>query len=103
MLIRSVALAAMLLSGACAVDPVESSQADLDGTALQACQDLVAAQKAMATRCGHTKANGYALQYVDCSTVKAVADMAALYDECIPLLEQACYLDGPAPCHQLQF
>lgn len=103
MLIRIVALAVMLFSGACAADSVESSQADLDGTALQACQDLVAAQKAMATRCGHTKANGYTLQYVDCSTVKAVGDVAALYDQCIPMLESTCYLDGPEPCHQLQF
>lgn len=104
---KTVSLAMLLLVAACDAAPAPESTTPTEAeVAVWACQDLVAAQQANALRCGHTPEHGYAIHFVDCSTVTGVADVAALYDTCLPALASSCF-EGDTPpeifCHQLEF
>lgn len=107
-------MSALAMGGAgCSADPVDApapTPTEAEVTA-SACADLEAAHLAMCQRCGikpplPATTTSSAWHYADCGKVKAVTDLGALYDTCLPALASGCY-EGDTPaelgCHQFEF
>lgn len=94
---RILAILVVLLSACNAMEDTTNPTV-MQASAVQACEDLQAAHRAMVMRCGLVEANdGLDFQYVDCSTVIDIRDMDELYSTCIPSLETLC--QGEPGCY----